>query len=142
MGILDMFKKKDESPANIDGINNTDAMLSDVTGMPHSNTNSDFNYGMEQNMNQPAANLSTMMDNNYGQQNGFPQHSQAPMQQSMSSQSSMQQLPQTDMTRDLQMISLKLDAIKSELDAMNQRLRNVEMIAEKEQVAQQQKKWY
>jgi hypothetical protein len=47
---------------------------------------------------------------------------------------------ETDMQRDMQMISLKLDAIKAELDAMSQRLRHLEMIAEKD--SGKNPKWY
>lgn len=46
-----------------------------------------------------------------------------------------------DLQKDIQILSLKLDAIKSELDSMNQRIKNIESIAQKEQ-AQQRPKWY
>jgi prefoldin subunit 5 len=46
-----------------------------------------------------------------------------------------------DLQKDIQIISLKLDSIKSELDAMNQRIKNIEAIAQKEQGGQRQK-WY
>jgi chaperonin cofactor prefoldin len=53
-----------------------------------------------------------------------------------------QSIPQSnDLQKDIQLISLKLDAIKSELDAVNQRLRNIESIAEREQI-KPGKKWY
>ena len=57
----------------------------------------------------------------------------------MGMQSMQSNAPQQGMDKDLQIISLKLDAIKSELDNLNQRMKNLEMIAEKEQ---QPKKWY
>ena len=128
MGFLDVFKKKsDDLPIQNDGLGyDTSALTNDVTGIPKS----EAGYGMD-----PNASLQTaMMDSNFSQHNQFQQQP-----------SSM--IPQTqpgDMGRDLQMISLKLDAIKSEIDAMNQRIKNVEAIAEREQALQhpQQKKWY
>jgi hypothetical protein len=53
------------------------------------------------------------------------------------------QQPGSGLEKDIQIISLKLDAIKSEMDSMNQRIKNIEMIAEKEQQpTTPQKRWY
>ena len=124
MGIMDVFKKKNvESEFSSDNLGLTmTPMTPDTTGLPPTNLEQSPSYTEHQsNMS-----MSSMMNNN-----------------NMQYQQPIQQSQQPDLSRDLQMISLKLDAIKSELDAMNQRIKNVEAIAEKEQAAQgQQKKWY
>ena len=123
MGIMDVFKKKNAEPEfSADNLGLSSApMTPDMTGLPPANIEPSPSY----NEHQSNMSMSSMMNNNT--------QYQQPIQQSQ----------QPDLSRDLQMISLKLDAIKSELDAMNQRIKNVEAIAEKEQAAQgQQKKWY
>jgi hypothetical protein len=124
MGLMDFLKKRSDA-----GIGAEDSGL---------NTNLDNNFSMENNINtpqtnfgnefqpehlNPSVNLSTMNNNSFGQ--------------------SQMQMPQQgpDISKDLQMISLKLDAIKSDLDAMNQRLKSLESIAEREQL-KTNKKWY
>jgi len=125
MGLMDFLKKKSDA-----GIGTEDSSLSNSfdhnfsmdnsmnSNMPQSN----FGVGYQQEQLSPSVNLSTMNNNGFGQ-------------------SSMAQPQGPDMSKDLQMISLKLDAIKSDLDAMNQRLKNLESIAEREQI-KSNKKWY
>ena len=112
---------------------------------------SDLGLGLNSGMNTGLGNSNTGLGNNLGlephndfmqsQNTGFsqPYPSEPTMNLStMQNQQSMQ--PQGDMQKDLQIVSLKLDAIKSELDSMNQRIKKIEEIAEKEQATQ--KKWY
>lgn len=80
------------------------------------NQENQFAQGMQHEQLQPSVNLS----NNQFQ----------PVQQNNSG---------ADLQKDIQILSLKLDAIKSELDSMSQRVKNIEAIAEKEQ---KPKKWY
>jgi hypothetical protein len=132
MGFLDVFKKKSvDIPIQSDGLGyDASALTRDVTGIPKS----EVGYDADPNASLQTASMSAMMDNNFNQHNQFQQQPSSMMPQAQSG----------DMGRDLQMISLKLDAIKSEIDAMNQRIKNVEAIAEREQALQhpQQKKWY
>ena len=124
MGLMDFLKKRNESGMGSDSLN-MDTSPSIDSRTPPSNYGMDFSQ-QESNLN-PSMNLSTMNGGGFGQSS---------MQQSFS------QVPQNnDMQKDLQMISLKLDAIKSEIDAMNQRLKNLESIAEREQM-KTNKKWY
>jgi len=124
MGLMDFLKKR------------SDAGIGAEESSP--NAGFDNNFSADNNMQQaglgngfqpeqlnPSINLSTMNNNAFGQ--------------SSMSQMSPQQGP--DISKDLEMISLKLDAIKSELDAMNQRLKSLESIAEREQ-SKTNKKWY
>jgi hypothetical protein len=127
MGILDFLKKKEDPMFNNDM--NMD-LSADLSGIGHHDIN-DFstsetqNPGLSPNYGSPsnAVNLSTMSLNNPNVQNqGFQGN---------------------NLEKDIQIISLKLDAIKSEIDNINQRVKNIEMIAEKEQQqAAQQKRWY
>ncbi len=121
MGIMDVFKKKSELDSLGDMNLNTSQMTADNTGIPMTNLDS---YHAEGNANPNMGMQSSTLSQMGQSQGGFQQ-------------------PESEISRDIQMISLKLDAIKSEMDAMNQRIKNIEAIAEKEQSAQgQQKKWY
>ncbi len=123
MGFLDKFKKKEES---IDFGSNLGLDLNQESGL-HNEMSSPEQHSFAEatpSMSQPssfsqAPNLTTIQ---YAQQ-----------------QSSTQ--PGGEMSKDMQILSLKLDAIKSELDSMNQRLKNIEAIAEKEQHPAA-KRWY
>ncbi len=57
-------------------------------------------------------------------------------------QSKQQQLNEVNMNKDLEIISAKLDAIKAELDSMNQRMRKLERIAEGESTTHKDKWGY
>ena len=57
-------------------------------------------------------------------------------------QSKQQQLNEVNINKDLEIISAKLDAIKAELDSMNQRMRKIERIAEGEPTAHRDKWGY
>jgi hypothetical protein len=119
MGFMDFLKKKSDSGLGSDAasfdIGNTDFDKNTGSASPA------LNYGQDLN---PSTDFSGMNNSSFGQ---------SPMQQSTS------QGP--DISKDLQMISLKLDSIKSELDAINQRLKSLESIAEREQI-KTTKKWY
>jgi len=127
MGFKDFFKKKD-SDLDIDaslGLG-PNADIGSGLGGDFSNPGSGMNQGMGNDFNsgfhdqlQPSMNLSSQQFQ--------------PVQQSQGSGG--------DLQKDIQILSLKLDAIKAELDSINQRIKNIETIAEKEQVAQP-KKWY
>lgn len=77
---------------------------------------------------QPSGNPFTAMQNS-----GF-QHAQ-----SIQSMNNSQNSSQSSIDKDLQILSLKLDAIKSELDSLNQRVKNIELLAEKDKSA---RRWY
>lgn len=143
MGILDLFKKKEESIPDFNFDNNTAAGLNPMpqgfdtnlglephqefndSGMQAMNANTLHTPAMNPQSTSPAANLSTM---------------------GMQSQQNYAQYPQTtpgpDIAKDLQILSLKLDAIKSELDSVNQRVATIERIALKDEQQMQQKRWY
>jgi hypothetical protein len=117
MGLMDFLKRK-SNPIESDGLG------LDSSSSLGQDSFSSMNKGMEfqQDMN-PSMNISSMNNTAFG-------HTfQQPMQQ------------EPELQKDIQVISLKLDAIKSELDAMNQRMKNLEMIAEREQ-SKTNKKWY
>lgn len=117
MGIKDFFRKKEpelDLGSNLGLDTSSDFGLGKEKNFGNEQ-GMDFNQGMQNEQFQPAVNLST--------QQFQPAQSQGP-----------------DVQKDLQILSLKLDAIKSELDTINQRIKNIETIAEKEQ--QQTKKWY
>jgi len=123
MGLMDFLKKKsdagigaEDTGSNNNSFDNSFSMDNNINNIPQSNLGS----GFQQEQLSPSINLSTMNNNAFGQ----PSMSQG-----------------SDLSKDLQMISLKLDAIKSELDAMNQRLKSLESIAEREQI-KTNKKWY
>jgi hypothetical protein len=117
MGFMDFLKKKSDSGLGSEassfdlGKMEADSMTPATPGM---------DFGQNPNMSNPT-DYSSMNSSSFGQ-------------------SSMQPQGQ-DMSRDIQMISLKLDSIKSELDAINQRLKSLEQIAEREQ-SKTTKKWY
>jgi hypothetical protein len=130
MGIMDFLKKKEEIPFDQSSSFNSNDMNSnmitpDTTGIPSSNIDTS-SYHTDQSLNSSSS-MSGMNSGNFNQ-SFSPSQSQAS--------------PPQDIGRDLQVISLKLDAIKAELDAMNQRMKNLEGIAEREQTHAQQKKWY
>jgi hypothetical protein len=122
MGLMDFLKKRSDSGLGSDAssfdIGNSSL---DSSSTPLSNLSNPSPDYQPEHLN-PSMNLSSM-------NSSFSQSSAQPMSQG------------PDMSKDLQMISLKLDAIKSELDAMNQRLKSLEMIAEREQ-SRSTKKWY
>lgn len=135
MGLMDFLRKKSDAGMGLESSGfDSDPLGAGSSMNPSSSFNTNpVNSGMEfqsehngmngmNNLN-PSISMSSMGGSSFGQ----------PMQQSM---------PQsTDLQKDVQLISLKLDAIKSELDAINQRLRSLESIAEREQV-KIGKKWY
>jgi len=124
MGLMDFLKKRSDDSLGLDSSTfdtKFDPGTLDFNNQASPNHATEFQP--EHNLG-PSVNLSTMSMNSPG----FGQT----MQQS---------IPQTSDSRELQVISLKLDAIKSEIDAMSQRLRNLELIAEKEQM-KTGKKWY
>lgn len=124
MGLMDFLRKKSDSGIGLDSSGMyQDPLASSSTSNAPFNMNSGMEFQPEQNNLNPSMSMSTMGSQSFGQ----------PMQQSM--------MPAPDLQKDIQVISLKLDAIKSELDAINQRLRNLESIAEREQV-KINKKWY
>jgi hypothetical protein len=115
MGLGDLFRrKKEEDVLNTELSPTTPGMNLDQGMNDPLNSGNSFNPSMDS-MN--SANLSNMGMVNQGFQQG------------------------NDLQKDIQIISLKLDSIKSELDAMNQRIKNIEAIAQKEQGGQRQK-WY
>jgi len=146
LGILDFFKKKEADPlgqgmnldmnAGLPGMPNLDPGLGPEFDQ-HSGTDLG-NFNNPQSMsNQPASNLSNMGFSSQSQGQGFSQAS--PASQSYASYPAQN----NDIQKDLQILSLKLDAIKSQLDAMNQRVNNIERIALKdEQQIPQQRRWY
>jgi len=122
MGFMDFLKKKSDSGLGSEA-SSFDIGNSDYDKMS-ATPSLGKDYGSEAGSMGPSADFSGMSGNSFGQSS---------MQQSMS------QGP--DISKDIQMISLKLDAIKSELDAINQRLKSLESIAEREQI-KSTKKWY
>jgi len=134
MGLMDFLKKKSDSGAGLgaesDGLNfNSSNLAMDKTGIPPSNFGGE--YQLDHNDLNPSMNSGMSNMNSSPSSFGQPMSMQQPTVQS------------SNMERDMQMISLKLDAIKSEIDAMNQRLKNLESIAEREQLrSNTPKKWY
>jgi hypothetical protein len=127
MGLMDFLKKRSDAGigAEESGLNtNFDNSFSTDNNINTPQTSFGSGFQPEQQLN-PSMSLSTMNNNTFGQ---------SPMSQ-------MSQPQGLDISKDLQMISLKLDAIKSDLDAMNQRLKSLESIAEREQL-KTNKKWY
>lgn len=124
MGLKDFFKKK-EPELDIDA----------SLGL---NSPSDVGSGLGNDFGNPNS-MNPALGNDFSQ--GF--HEQMAPSVNLSSQQfqPVQQMSGGDLGKDIQILSLKLDAIKAELDSMNQRIKNIEAIAEKEQV-QQPKKWY
>jgi len=124
MGFMDFIKKRSDSGMGSDGLN-LDANMDFGSPAPSSfsaPTNTpDMSFHQDQ--LSPSMNMSSMGNTAFGQ-------------------SSIQSSQGSDIGKDLEMISLKLDAIKSELDAMNQRLKSLETIAEREQSKSAAKKWY
>jgi len=136
MGLMSIFKKK--SNDNIDGLPQDFDINNQINGQLGPSHDMDFGAGQQHNPYDtgPAVNLSTMgMGSSSVSMGGIGGQSGIGAQ-------GMNTGPahETDMQRDMQMISLKLDAIKAELDAMSQRLRHLEMIAEKDTSKNQ--KWY
>jgi hypothetical protein len=129
MGLMDFLKKKSDTGFDAGGMNfdsnfGSDSGMNSMSGMnnmstPQPSFGSEFQPEHNMNPMSPSVNLSTM-NSSYGQ-------------------SMMPQGP--DISKDLQVISLKLDAIKSELESMNQRIKSLESIAEREQI-KSNKKWY
>lgn len=148
MGIFDklMFWKQ---PDEILTPNNAglDIQMPDLnnhnSGMPNMN-NMDQQLGlngMDSGLPPQEQSQNPMMPQAFGQQQSFQQSNS--FQNSQPTQS-FQQPASSDMQKDIQILSLKLDAIKSTLDSLNQRVANIERIAENEQVkqTQTQKRWY
>ena len=122
MGFMDFLKKKNDVGTGADGLNFDSTMPTDLNSGSQQPA---FGMDLSQQSNlSPSMSMSSMGNNTFGQP--------APSQ-------SIQ--PESSMERDIQMMSLKLDAIKSELDSVSQRLKNIEMIAEREQ-SKTTKKWY
>jgi hypothetical protein len=116
MGLMDFLKKKSDAVGSDELGLDSSGLGQD--GMPSMNKGIDFQQDLS-----PSMSISSMNNTAFG-------HTSS---QTMQQDSGLQQ--------DIQVISLKLDAIKSELDAMNQRMKNLEMIAEREQ-SKANKKWY
>ncbi len=147
MGILDFFKKRNPEPvapdlnldmnAGLPGMPNLDPGL----GPEFDQHPADLSGGTNpSSMNmQSATNLSSM-----GFQSGS-QQTAAMMGVAGGTQptyASYPQQPPADLQKDLQILSLKLDAIKSQLDSVNQRVSTIERIALKDEQQMQQKRWY
>jgi hypothetical protein len=131
MGFMDFLKKKDDAGLNL----GSDSLNFSNNGLPQDTPNiSSPSFGNEFSSMNSSNNMNPSMSMSSMNSQGFGQSSMT------------QSTPQgSGMERDLQMISLKLDAIKSELDAMNQRLKNLESIAEREQQqskTNKQQRWY
>src|SRR3989338_5841553 len=110
MGLKDLFKKKE--PLDIDASLGID-------------TSSDVGSGIGKDFSTPGMGMNPSMGSDFSQ--GF--HDQ--MQPSMNLSSQQFQPMQSqggDLQKDIQILSLKLDAIKAELDSMNQRIKNIEAI--------------
>lgn len=124
MGLIDFFRKKEPEL--------------DINANLGLNSNSDISSGLGNDFGNPSS-MNPALGNDFGQ--GF--HEQMAPSVNLSSQQFQpaQQMSGVDIAKDIQIISLKLDAIKTEIDSMNQRIKNIEAIAEREQV-QQPKKWY
>ena len=120
MALRDIFRKKEKEPVqeSMDFGSHLGNFSADTTGVPSSLTQE---YGNESLA--PSVNMSNMSMNAFGQQPQTSNNNQ-------------------DIAKDLQMISLKLDAIKSEIDSVNQRLKSLEMIAEREDQRSKNRKWY
>jgi len=118
MGLGNIFRRKKEE----DILNMDLAPTSPGMGQEHNS------------MNDP------MMSSSFGQGSN-PMDSVNLSNMNMQSSNSGFQPGGQDLQKDIQILSLKLDSIKSELDAINQRIKNIESIAEKEQV-QPRQKWY
>lgn len=122
MGFMDFLKKRNDISTGTEGLNFDSTPTTDLnSGLQQPGFGMDF---QQQSSLSPSMSMSGMSGNTFGQSG---------MHQGMQ--------PESGVEKDLQMISLKLDAIKSELDAMNQRMKNLEMIAEREQ-SKTAKKWY
>lgn len=115
MGIFSFLKKKEEP------------LSSENLGINTDFSNDPINH-----------NLSNLSNNNFQDYS----HLEPSMNLSQpATQFPNQQFTNDTLQKDIQILSLKLDAIKSELDSINQRIKNIESIAEKEQM-QQNKRWY
>lgn len=142
MGIMDFFKKKEEPIDNFSGLDhglgNNPNPLDNLGNFDQGLGQNFENNGLGQDNHskfEPSNNLSTMSNLN---SSNFSQIQNV-------QQNQPQSMPMSnDIAKDLQILSLKLDAIKSELDSVNQRIQNIERIAQKDeqQMQQQQKRWY
>ncbi|MGV8150680.1 MAG: hypothetical protein ACP5NV_03060 [Candidatus Woesearchaeota archaeon] len=118
MGITDFFKKKEPEP--------------------DFNTNLGLDFGSD-----PNKNFGKDPNGDFNNPNQYMPHQEAAVAPSVNlSTAQFHQNPDNDLQKDLQILSLKLDAIKAELDGMNQRIKNIEQIAQKEQQQTQTKRWY
>ncbi len=137
---LDIQMPDLNSPA---GLPNSDQAL----GLPNMNPGlPPHENSFNESLNTPNMNLNQSQGQNhqFGSQSGFPSSQQNYSQQQFTPISS-QQDQSSELQKDIQIISLKLDAIKSELDAMNQRIVTIEKIAQNEQTKQTQqtqRRWY
>ena len=131
MGIFNFWKKNEEPEIGADksaldlGL---DTNPMDPLGQSHNDMDS---LSKSSNMmnDYGSVNLSTMGMNSMNNQSF-----QQPFNQPQGNQG---------IEKDIQILSLKLDAIKSEMDSINQRIKNIESIAEKEQqTTSTQKRWY
>ncbi|MFA5797634.1 MAG: hypothetical protein WC916_06410 [Candidatus Woesearchaeota archaeon] len=106
------------------------------------------NFNNPQSINTPssATNLSSLgMQSQQASNPSFMQNASHLSEMGGGGQSYAQYPPSTsgpDIQKDLQILSLKLDAIKSELDSVNQRVATIERIALKDEQQMQQKRWY
>jgi hypothetical protein len=115
MGIFDFFKKKEEPPSFDPNIAPMDNLGKDMTGLGGT-LQQDF-PPLEQSSPNNFAN------NTFPGQNTFPANTYAPNRE-----------PQNDLlSKNIEIISYKIDALKASLDSMNQRLANLEAMARGEQ---------
>ncbi len=162
MGILDIFKKKEPIAPDLNfDMNNLNGSLNmNQSGLNPSgfdpnqgfDTHSqlpdldNFNNPQSINTTSPATNLSSMgMQSQQASNPSFMQNT-SHMSEMGGSPQSYAQYPTpasgSDIQKDLQILSLKLDSIKSELDSVNQRVATIERIALKDEQQMQQKRWY
>lgn len=119
MGLMDFLKKKEDTSRDsfgLDSSTDNNAFSTPLSNNPMQGNDYRNEYG-------GPSTISGMNGGTFGQPQQYSQQD-------------------SQIQKDLQMISLKLDSIKSELDAMNQRMKNIENIAEKEQQQSKTKKWY
>ena len=123
MGILSRLAGKKKDELGLSDMGQDYSQQPPMTPMNYGDPlgSPDPNYGMPQNPGIPTGNLSP-------EAMGFERIPQG----AQSYPSQPQTVGEINVGKDLEIISAKLDAIKAELDAMNQRLKKIERIAEGE----------
>ena len=137
MGILDnlMFWKKDKF--------DLDSLGKDLSALPDPNTGLEPNLGLNQNMGMPNSASDPLAQPQQFQSFQTPQSaglapdpSRPQSFNSLNREQQQQRLApqaQTHMAKDLEIISSKLDALKSALESVSQRLANLERMAQDQQ---------